>query len=171
MFVRALTPADAESFQSLRLSALQLSPSSFASTYDDEKNRSLDEIAARLILTEKQAVFGAFDEEHLVGIAGVRCNVFRAHEHQAHLWGVYVAPGCRGAGVSRRLLAEAIGFAHEMAGVTQLHLTVASDNAVAIQLYQSLGFDTLTCEPDSIFSDCARDDDVLMCLRLTSEAD
>ncbi|SAK43419.1 N-acetyltransferase GCN5 [Caballeronia pedi] len=171
MFVRALTPADAASFQSLRLSALKLSPSSFASTYDDEKNRSLDDVAARLIHTEEQAVFGAFDEERLVGLTGVRRNAFRAHGHQAHLWGVYVTPGCRGAGVSRKLLAEAIQFAREIPGVTQVHLTVAADNAVAIQLYRSLGFDTLACEPDSIFSDGTRDDDVLMCLHLASDSD
>lgn len=78
MLVRALTPEDAWWFQSLRLSALTLSPASFASTYEDEKNRSLDDVAARIAHTENQAVFGAFVEDRLAGIVGVRRDPFRS---------------------------------------------------------------------------------------------
>jgi ribosomal protein S18 acetylase RimI-like enzyme len=167
MLVRALTSDDASSFQSLRLFALQESPASFASTYDDEKDRSRDDITERLTGTDNQTVFGAFEEERLVGIAGVRRDPFRQHRHKAHLWGMYVAPDQRGAGVSKLLMAHAIRFAKHMPGVTQLNLTVAADNAVAFALYRSIGFEELDRESASLFADDARADDILMCLRFT----
>ena len=167
MLVRALTPDDASSFQSLRLFALQESPASFASRYDDEKDRSRDDIAERLIASENQTVFGAFEEERIVGIAGVRRDLFREHRHKAHLWGMYVAPDQRGAGVSRLLMAHAIRFAKQMPGVTQLNLTVASDNAIAFALYRSIGFEEIGRECASLFADDSPADDILMCLRFT----
>ncbi|WP_235024403.1 GNAT family N-acetyltransferase [Caballeronia cordobensis] len=167
MLVRALTPEDAWSFQSLRLSALTLSPASFASTYEDEKNRSLDDVAARIAHTGNQAVFGAFAEDRLAGIVGVRRDPFPQQRHKAYVWGMYVAPGHRGMGVSRMLLENAIGFAKNMPDVTQVHLAVAAANDVAIRLYRSFGFEEIDREASSIFADDAPDDDLNMCLYLT----
>ncbi|SAL60352.1 N-acetyltransferase GCN5 [Caballeronia arvi] len=161
MLVRALTREDAQAFQSLRLSALTLSPASFASSYEDEKHRSPDDVIDRVIQTENQAVFGAFAEDQLVGVVGVRRDLFPQHRHKAHVWGMYVAPGYRGAGVSKMLMSEAIGFAKNMQGVTQVHLAVAAANDVAIRLYRSLGFE------ESGLADDTFDDDLCMCLRFT----
>ncbi|SAK73803.1 N-acetyltransferase GCN5 [Caballeronia catudaia] len=161
MLVRALTPEDAQSFQSLRLSALKQSPSSFASSYEDEKHRSPDEVIDRVMQTENQAVIGAFAEDRLIGIVGVRRDLFAQHRHKAHVWGMYVAPGYRGAGVSRTLMSHAIGFAKNMQGVTQVHLAVAATNDIAIRLYRSLGFE------ESGLADDTFDCDLCMCLRLT----
>jgi ribosomal protein S18 acetylase RimI-like enzyme len=161
MLVRALTREDAPSFQSLRLSALKLSPSLFASSYEDEKHRSPDDVIDRVMQTENQAVIGAFTEDQLIGIVGVRRDLFPQHRHKAHVWGMYVAPGYRGAGVSRMLMSEAIGFAKNMRDVTQVHLAVASANDIAIRLYRSLGFE------ESGIADDAFDDDLCMCLRFT----
>jgi ribosomal protein S18 acetylase RimI-like enzyme len=161
MLVRAFTPGDARSFQSLRLFALEESPASFASTYDEEKNRSLDDVIERIKATDRQAVFGAFIDERLIGMAGVRRDFLPEHRHKAHLWGMYVAPDARGAGVSRLLAAQAIDCARHMPGVTQMHLNVAAKNTVAIRLYRSLGFEALERESRSIFGG----DDLRLCLR------
>lgn len=168
--VRTLTADDAQTFVALRLSGLKSAPSSFASSYDDEKDRSPDELAQRLIATENDAVFGAFDEHHrLVGIAGVRRDGLRNYRHKAWLWGVYVDPGHRGTGVSRALLAEAIRFAQNIAGVTQVNLTVTAANAVAIRVYQSLGFREFGKEPASLFVDGMLHDELHMSLRFAKD--
>ena len=170
MLVRALTADDALSFRALRLAALEDSPSTFASDHDDERNRASDDIAGWLTLTDRQAVFGAFEDGQLIGVAGVRRDVFRGHRHKAHLWGVCVAPGNRGAGVGSKVLTEALGFAKNMPGVTHVHLTVASTNVNAIRLYRSLGFEEIGRESGSIFDDDATDDathdELHLCLAL-----
>lgn len=161
-----MTPDDARSFQSLRLSALEQSPSLFASSYQEERHRPREDVAEWLMLTEKQAVFAAFKGDRLIGVAGMRRDVFRGHRHKVHLWGVYVVPGRRRAGVSRKLVTEAIGFTKDMPGVTQVNLTVAASNVIAIRLYRSLGFEGFGRESRSIVADDAPDDDLRMCLRL-----
>lgn len=165
MPVRILSPADVPSFRSLRLAGLQRDPAFFASSYEDEKNRSVDELSARLIATEDRAVFGAFDGGRLAGIAGVYRHEPRKYRHKAHLWGVYVDPLYRGAGIGSALLSEAIGFARAMHGVTQLNLTVSAANPTAIRLYRSLGFDVFGEEPDSLFANGALHDELHMALR------
>lgn len=168
MPVRILTPDDAASFRSLRVAGLQQAPAFFSSSYEDEQDRPDDEWKTHLIATEDNAVFGAFYHNRLVGIAGVRRSETRKYRHKAYLWGVYVDPDSRGTGVGKTLLSEAIGFARNMRGVTQLNLTVTADNPVAIRVYESLGFDAFGREPDSLCADGTLHDELHMSLRFAA---
>ena len=65
--VRRLTPNDAVLYRTLRLEALENNPEAFASTHDAERQRPVGWFAESV---ERTAVFGAFRETTLVGIAG-----------------------------------------------------------------------------------------------------
>ncbi len=64
--VRMLIGSDAESFQALRLRGLRTVPEAFGSSYEEEVDRSVEEVRRRLD-ARPNAVFGAFADEKLVG--------------------------------------------------------------------------------------------------------
>lgn len=56
---------------------------------------------------------------------------------------IAVLPGNRGRGAARQLLGDAIDRARDL-GASRMLLEVAADNAPAIGLYESVGFDTIS---------------------------
>jgi len=97
MTIRALTSSDAAAFQRLRLQGLQESPTAFGSSYAEEVNRPLDEVARRLSVEEDDSfVLGAFTADGLlVGVTGLHRPARVKTGHKAHVWGMYVAPAFR----------------------------------------------------------------------------
>lgn len=59
---------------------------------------------------------------------------------EAYLAELYVVPASRGAGRGRRLLTDAMAYAH-LRGATYLDLTTTSEDEAALALYESMGFD------------------------------
>src|SRR5207245_6153457 len=133
--LRRLLPEDAAIYQAIRLAALQNSPDAFSSTFEAEKDRPLDRFAARLA---DAFVLGAFRGSQLVGVAGFYVQPGPKHAHKGMLWGMYVQPRHRSAGIGR-ILVEAI-IQHASRHVELLQLFVVSENAPARRLYSSLGF-------------------------------
>jgi hypothetical protein len=78
MAIRVLDTLDAARFQRLRLEALQETPTAFASSYSQEADTPLTEIALRLKPDQDWSwVLGGFiGPEELVGMVGLR----RAYE-------------------------------------------------------------------------------------------
>jgi ribosomal protein S18 acetylase RimI-like enzyme len=146
MEIRALRPEDAAAFQALRLQGLLECPAAFASSHAEEVGTALTTIAERLATQDDRALFGAFDAGVLAGTVGIQRESMRKLAHKAHVWGVYVAPPARGAGIGRALLTAALGFAATTLGVRQVTLGVNGQNAAAIALYRSLGFETFGVE-------------------------
>ncbi|WP_374755073.1 MULTISPECIES: hypothetical protein [Burkholderia] len=93
--VRLLDTEDAERFKSLRLLAIENSPTSIWPTWDEEMARPIAQVQDRIRATSPQAVFGAFDADVLVGITGVCREPLLQEGHKATIWGVRhsVAPG------------------------------------------------------------------------------
>lgn len=168
MLIRPLTPADTPSFKALRLAALQAAPTGAASSYEEEKDLSDADFSARLVVAPDRAVFGAFDGDRLVGIAGMRREAMRKFQHKGFLWGVYVDPTTRGQGLSKQLLNEAIAFARKVPGMTQINLVVVANNTPAVSLYRSLGFQEYGKELNSMMADGVLYDELLMVLPLTA---
>ncbi|MFM0529986.1 GNAT family N-acetyltransferase [Paraburkholderia strydomiana] len=167
MLIRLLNPNDAASFQSLRLQALREAPTSFASSYEEEVDRSLNVIRSQLTTRDDRGVFGALDETRLVGIAGLGRENLRKLSHKAFLWGVYVAPDVRGSGISRRLIAVALDFAKSVPGITQVNLTANATSTAAINVYASLGFQQFGMERHSLMVSGDAYDELHMSLRLS----
>jgi ribosomal protein S18 acetylase RimI-like enzyme len=159
MLIRRLLAPDAAAFQTLRLAALRDSPTSFSSSYDEQRATPLAAIAA---LLEERNLFGAFQDGALAGMVGVGREQLPKLRHKATIRAMFVARDQRGKGVGKLLLAHAVNVAAAMDGVRQVTLDVTAGNAPAIGLYEAEGFTVYGCEPDAMLVDGTFHDTVLM---------
>ena len=166
MHLRRLGPADAAAFQALRLQALQADPVALASSYDEERDRPLANVAERLMPSTERAIVGGFDGLRLVGLAGWHREEIGKLRHKGFVWGVFVCETHRGRGLARRLLEAVISLARRADGILLLNLSAQADNRAAIVLYESLGFVVYGREPAAVCIDGRLHDDVHMALRL-----
>jgi len=140
-------------------------PDAFASTLESERDRPLDAFATRL---HDAHVIGAFGGSRLAGVAGFYIQPGPKHAHKGMLWGMYVRPAYRGAGIGRVLVETIIAHARER--VELLQLFVISDNVAALRLYASLGFVQYGRERHATKYRGQYHDDVLMALPLVVES-
>ena len=91
MNIRRLSAADAPAFRALRLAALLDTPEAFVTSHEEEKDQPLGYFEERLAQRDGHAVFGAFDGDTLVGIAGLSRETLLQLAHKGHIWGMYVA--------------------------------------------------------------------------------
>ena len=159
--LRRLGPEDAAAYREIRLEALADSPHNFSSTLESEQDQPLDRFAARLA---DDLVLGAFSGPRLIGVAGFYVQPRPKHRHKGMLWGMYVRPDHRSAGIGRKLV-EAI-IAHARRHVELLQLFVIADNLPARRLYASLGFVEYGIERNATKYQGQYHDDVLMALPL-----
>ena len=147
VIVRGLTGDDAERFQALRLHCLQSAPDAFGSSYEEEVNRDMAEVRARLE-SWPNAVFGAFAGDVLIGLAGFAVNPSLKKRHIGLLWGVFVDPAWRGHDLGRRLTQAIVD--HARLHVDVLHATVMAANHSARSIYLGLGFTVCGFEKDAL---------------------
>jgi RimJ/RimL family protein N-acetyltransferase len=164
MEFRALQPSDANEWHALRLRGLLEEPTAFASSHEEEVHTSAAEIARRLQPSELSTVFGAFVCGRLVGMVGVQREAMRKLSHKAFVWGLYVEPEHRRAGHASRLLRQALSFAWGPLAVSQVNLSVDTENGGAIALYRRFGFSAWGTERRSaIVNDKPHDEYHMVC--------
>lgn len=166
MLIRKLTAADAARFQELRLQGLRESPTAFSSSFEEECDRPLEVVAARIAPDAGRAVFGAFEGDALVGQIGVGVDGGRKLAHKRIIWGMYVTPSRRGRGIGRGLMQKALEFAATIPGVRQVTLGVNAGNTAARRLYESAGFEAYGIEPAAILVDGELHDEMWMIRKL-----
>lgn len=137
--LRPLNETDAAAFTELRLEAIADSPSAIWPTLEEERARPLDAVVAQIQQTPVQIMFGVFDQQMLIGIAGLRQEPYAQLRHKGTLWGVFVHPQYRKSGVARELLQAALTHARNMQ-LRQIHLRVNTENHRARRLYTTSGF-------------------------------
>ena len=164
--IRRLTPADAIIYREIRLAGLRDSPEAFGSTFVRESTQPLAWFCDRL---SSSAVFGAFQLTALLGVAGLAIREGEKERHKGLLWGMYVRPDARKAGVGKRLVEAVID--HARAYVEVIQLSVISENQAARRLYTSLGFVEYGLEKDSLKQNGRYYDEVLMALDLRLDLD
>ncbi len=146
--IRKLLLADADAVLRLRREALEREPLAFSSSPTEDHVQAggaLEEYLAH----RTKAIFGAFEPD-LIGMAGIAQEEGAKSRHKARLWGVYVTPSHRGAGIGCALVEAAIEFARSLDGLTHVHLAVAESGRAAQALYVRLGFMTWGTEPAAI---------------------
>jgi ribosomal protein S18 acetylase RimI-like enzyme len=143
--IRQLTESDAAAFRELRLAGLLEAPTAFGSSYAAEKERTVEDFAGSIA---RNYLAGAMVGDGLVGVVGFYQSAGEKVSHRGNIWGVYVDPGHRGAGIARLLMEHVM--AHARSIVTQVHLCVVSDNEAALRLYRHLGFVSYGVEPRAL---------------------
>lgn len=159
--IARLRPSDAEAFRTIRLAALKTTPEAFGSTYEIEAARPVSAFADGL---SASVVFGAFVDQRIVGMAGLKQEAGPKISHKAVIWGFYVEPDWQGRGAGSALLAALIEMARDV--VEQLTLTVVEGNDAAIALYTKFGFAAYGVEPRALKTSAGYINEVLMALRL-----
>ncbi len=85
--------------------------------------------------------------------------------HVAGIWGVYVTPGMRRAGLGRTLVAQAVEIARGW-GVSKVQLSVSESSPTAVRLYERLGFVAWGRESDAVRAGAETAAQIHMDLRL-----
>ena len=144
---RFLVEADAPAFRDIRLRSLREHPDMYGST-PEEWGEELEIYRDRIVACP---TMGAFDGDALVGMAilGVVGRDRAKTRHKVEVWSVYTAPEARGRGVARRMMGLLLDEARRR-GYEAAMLTVASHNAAARGLYESLGFRRYGTEPKHV---------------------
>ena len=166
MEIRRLASADAAAYRELRLAALRDSPEAFGSTFERESAQPLAWFRDRL---GRGPVFGAFRSSELVGTAGFVGREGEKEKHKGLLWGMYVRPDARNAGIGRQLIEAVIEYARRH--VELIQLSVVSGNHQARRLYAGLGFVEYGVEKNSLKHRGHYYDEILMALDLIGEPD
>jgi ribosomal protein S18 acetylase RimI-like enzyme len=136
LHIRRLSAGDAAPYRDIRLESLRLEPDSFGSSFARESAKDLTWFAQRLTGT---VTFGALRGPLLIGTAGYYLPEGEKSTHKGVVWGTYVRPDARRAGVARGLMEAVIAAAGER--VELLELAVVSTNEAARRLYAGLGFE------------------------------
>jgi RimJ/RimL family protein N-acetyltransferase len=159
---KALCPGDVEAFRKIRLQAVTECPHEFGMTTNDVLSFPEDCISTELTRTENWAVIGAFHKGALIAVAGIARFRMPYLSHKAQIWGVYVAPSYRRAGVGTRLMQQTLQFIESVLGLRQVTLCVNPENKAAILIYQSVGFLLVGVEPRALLIDGVYCDEGLM---------
>jgi RimJ/RimL family protein N-acetyltransferase len=171
IYIRQLTPGDAALYRSIRLEGLNESPEAFGSTFDAEFTKPLAWFFDRL---SASVVFGAIRDTKILDakILGVAGFAVRQEEKEAHkglLWGMYVRPDARGAGIARQLVQAVVAYARPRVELIQLSVVVGNEQAR--RLYARLGFVEYGIEKNSLKFRGRYYDEILMAKDLGSDTD
>jgi ribosomal protein S18 acetylase RimI-like enzyme len=151
-----VTAQKAMVFKTVRLRALEDTPSAFSSTYAEE-SRLLDEDWVRRAAQwsgKGSTTYLAMDTGTPCGIASGFLD--KDDSTEAHLASMWVAPTHRRLGIGRLLVNAIVDWARAQ-GAGILQLIVTSNNDGAIKFYQRLGF-TLTGKTGPYRNDPALND-------------
>lgn len=165
--LRRLGASDAAAYRDLRLEGLRDHPEAFGASWEDEASRPLAWFAERL---ERGAVFGGHSPagSTVVGVVGLLVPEAAKLRHKGVLWGMFVRPQARRAGLGAALVARAIE--HARGGVEEIRLTVAASNTAAVRLYARAGFRQYGLERRALKVEDRYHDELLMALPLTDPA-
>lgn len=161
--IRLLTSQDADIFRCIRLEALRVEPSAFASMVEDWEALTIDDWRKRLVNTP---VFVAFRDDEPVGILGLMRQRSSKMAHRATIIMVYVRASLRGSGIAAGLLAAATDHAREC-GVRQLELAVTAENPAAYRFYEREGFAEIGRIPGGFLQSGREIDEILMARRIS----
>lgn len=155
--ITKLGPSEAALFREIRLEALGAHPEAFGETLESARNRSLSEFAERL---ERNAVFGGFRGDELLGIVGFHGKEWEKERHKGLLWGLYVREAARGDGLGEALVGRLLD--HARGRVELVQLAVIASNRPAIALYERCGFRRYGLETRALKVGDRYHDEVLM---------
>jgi ribosomal protein S18 acetylase RimI-like enzyme len=164
--IQELQDGDAAALVELRKRALVDVPLAFGAAPETDFMRTEDAVLEYLAGAPDKHLVGAFDPARaLVGMAGSMCARHVKGRHRVAVWGMYVAPEARGAGLGAALLDGLVATALEL-GVAYVDLSVSSAAPAARRLYERAGFVAWGTQHDAMRVGNQHADEVHMTLAL-----
>lgn len=161
--VRALTEDEWEIYRTLRLEALQESPEAFVADHADEAEKPEDFWRTRMRRSVR--LVGEADGEY-VGVASIGDATESESENGGQLFGLWVNPKWRGAGIAANLVSQGAKIAEEQ-GFAHLFYWVGSDNGRAVAFASSFGFrPTDERRPMRVAGDSGPEEEIALVLAL-----
>ncbi len=110
MEISRLTPAHTAEYRALMLRAYAGEPEAFTSTVPEREVLPLEwwEVRVSDRPDSSQLVYGAFEGERLIGVAGLKFGRRERRKHRGWLYGMFVLPRLRGRGIARALIEAAL---------------------------------------------------------------
>ena len=148
IIIRKLQPHDSPVYREIRLACLQNAAEYFGSTYEEEvlnpklKFENFIESAS-----PEHFMFGAFDGDSLIGIAGFDRIDRKRARHRGELVQVYVDSNYHGHNLGEKLIRSVVEYAFTMDGLEQIQLSVIAVNKGAIKLYEKIGVRSYGFQP------------------------
>lgn len=139
--IRQLGKDDSSSYRQIRAECLQRFPDNFGSTFEEESR--IKQLKFESYLLEENAdnfMFGAFNEDELIGICGFLRETRNKTKHRGDIVQMYVNPMFAGQGIGNKLLTATIQKAFENGEIEQITLSVVAENASANKAYEKIGF-------------------------------
>lgn len=93
-------------------------------------------------------MFGAFDNDTLIGITGFERMPRQRAMHRGEVVQVYVDPGYRGHNVGEKLVRSVVEHAFTLDGIEQVQLSLIAGNRAGERLYEKIGFRTYGIQPN-----------------------
>jgi RimJ/RimL family protein N-acetyltransferase len=137
--LRQLGPDDWEAFRTLRLHALESEPGVFLSSYAREAAFPDSDWRTRLGGRDR-AMFGLFDGDAIVGLAGVIMDWNDPRAATAVLVASYLLPGYRRRGLSVRFYEARLAWVQAQPGVTRVVVSHRASNDASRRAIQRHGF-------------------------------
>jgi len=138
---RKLKPHESLQYRALRLESLQKHPSSFASTFEEQKQ--IPKLAFEKFIEESNSeafIIGAFDQHKLIGICGFFRHKEKKSRHSAEIIQMYVQQAHQGQQVGYHLLKATLTAGFQLEALSQIELEVFANLKAANQLYEKVGF-------------------------------
>jgi RimJ/RimL family protein N-acetyltransferase len=150
--IRRLVATDVIAYRPLMLEAYETHPDAFTSSAAERaalpvswwESRVRDDPGA------SEMVLGAFEDDALVGVAGLSFEQRERTKHKATLFGMYVPSAQRHRGLGRLLVVEALAHAKRHPRTRLVQLTVTRGNTAAESLYERCGFVRFGVEPFAV---------------------
>jgi ribosomal protein S18 acetylase RimI-like enzyme len=149
MWIERLDASHALAYRELMLEAYDRHPQAFTSSVRERAAMPLSWWESRLT-SKLDAVFGAFEEGKLAGIAGLAFEPREKARHKATLFGMYVSANVRQRGLGVQLVEAVLAQARAHQGVRLIKLTVTAGNDAAFSLYRRCGFIQFGLEPMAV---------------------
>ena len=146
--IRKLQPHESAIYREARLACLKNAPQYFGSTYEEEVLNP--KFMFETFIEDESpdhVMFGAFDDDRLIGITGFNRMARQRAMHRGELVQVYVDPNYRGQNIGEKLIRFVLEDAFGLDGIEQIQLSVIAGNDRAIRLYEKLGFKTFGVQP------------------------
>jgi ribosomal protein S18 acetylase RimI-like enzyme len=148
IIIRKLQPHEAAIYREVRLACLKNVPQYFGSTYEEEVlNPKLTFETFIQNESPDHVMFGAFDEEYLIGITGFNRMARQRAMHRGEIVQVYVDSNYRGQNIGEKLIRHALEYAFNLDGLEQIQLSVITGNKPAVSPYERIGFKTFGIQP------------------------